>query len=175
MRLTRIRLRLKETPTAFPPGRGFYQVDEDALSVCIGASESDRHFFSYLESDSLRLDINKHGELLFLELNTPRRLWPIEDALQPPVAAERISIRFLDFRATLPEYSIATNATQSLLKITFSNGLAHRKFQIAESLVAQISESNDLIAIWVTEIEDDFAGQKLSAFQQQLRVPSVGD
>jgi hypothetical protein len=100
MALTRLRARI-ETPTrTVAPGRGFYQLEEDVLSVQLGPFAGQRQCFSSLESDLVRLDMDRWGRLIGLEVFTPRRQWPVTDP-EPPRIAEPADIRWLDFRESI--------------------------------------------------------------------------
>lgn len=158
------------TPTrATEPGRGFYQLEEDALYVQIGSFSSDRKYFSYLESETVRLDLDRSGKLMFIEVSTARRNWPVEKELTPPVNVEPAEIHWLDFRSTIPSPTFSTNPARTMLSLAFSNDERSHSYHLAESVLIDVTEHNRLKAIWITDIIDDLAGAEIAAFRKGMR------
>jgi len=155
------------TPTEHHlPGRGFYQVDDDALFVQIGPFRHSRQFFSYLESDTVRIDIDRRGRPIFIEVNVPRRHWQRLPSFQMPPAVEAADLRFVDFRTAVRQPTLLTSPDLSSLLIRFDRSNRSRCFFVADSVIAQVSDEGELMAFWVMDIIDDFAGQQLAAFRK---------
>ncbi len=158
------------TPTEpILPGRGFYQLEEDSLYVQVGPFLGNRRFFSYLEAESVNLHFDREGRLIFIEVNEPRRRWPARADARPPTVVEPADIRWLDFRSELTQPQLRTDNRRAVLEIKFESCSEMRNFYIAEHVIAQISDANELCAIWIDEIIDDLAGQEIAAFRKQLR------
>lgn len=158
------------TPTrATEPGRGFYQLEEDALYVQVGSFGPDRKYFSYLESETVRLDIDRSGRLMFIEVSTARRTWPVEKHLSPPKSVEPADIYWLDFRSTIGAPTIATNPGRTLLNLIFQNDKQSQSYYLADTVVIDITNDNQLSGIWITDIIDDRAGAEIAAFRKGMR------
>ena len=157
-----------DTPTGeTTPGRGFYQLEEDALYVQVGTYSKHQKFFNYLESDWVRFDIDKDGRLIFIEVSIPRRRWELSTQISPPTIAEPADIRWLDFRSRIAEPRLLTNKNQTHLLIDFTSPHSWRWFTLAESVFVQTDHENRLAAVVVADIEDDLAGAQIAAFRGQ--------
>jgi hypothetical protein len=155
-----------DTPTGeITPGRGFYQLEEEALYVQVGEYSKRRRFFNYLESDWVRFDIDKNGQLVFIEVSLPRRRWELSNQVSPPRIAESADVRWLDFRARIPEPHLLTNKKQTNLLIDFKSQQDWRWFTLAEKIFLQADLENCLTALMVVDIEDDLAGEQIAVFR----------
>lgn len=151
------------------PGRGFYQLEEEALYVQVGAFMGNRHFFSYLESERLRLEFDRDGYLLFIEFDQSRRNWPVNPQFAVPEPTHAADLRWLDFRKALAEPTVTTNKRKSEICWQFTQEPAREFLRIAEHLLAGITPERTLASLWVSNIEDDLAGQEIAAFRESLR------
>jgi len=155
-----------DTPTGeVTPGRGFYQLEEEALYVQVGEYSKRRRFFNYLESDWVRFDIDKYGRLIFIEVSLPRRRWELSTQISPPTIAEPADVRWLDFRSRIAEPRLQTNKRQTHLLIDFMSHHSWRWFTLAEKVFVQTDHENRLAAVMVIDIEDDLAGEQIAAFR----------
>jgi hypothetical protein len=158
-----------DTPTGeVTPGRGFYQLEEEALYVQVGEYSKRRRFFNYLESDWVRFDIDKSGQLVFVEVGLPRRRWELGAQVSPPRIAETADIRWLDFRACVAEPRLLTNKKQTNLLIDFKSQHDWRWLTLAEKIFLQADSENRLTALMIADIEDDLAGEQIAAFRKQI-------
>ena len=150
------------------PGRGFYQLEESALYVQVGEFSETRRFFSWLESNRVRFDIDRQGRLMLLEIDISRRLWQVEDDLKPPKIAEPADIRWLDFRTRIPDPLPFTNEKRSLLELRFSPAQPWHWYLVTESVMLLIDREQRLASVMITRIEDDLAGRQIARFRQQI-------
>jgi hypothetical protein len=158
------------TPTEpILPGRGFYQLEEDALYVQIGPFLGNRRFFSYLESEKVNLHFDREGRLIFIEVDEARRRWPVSEEAKPPRVVEPADIRWLDFRSGMDQPQLLTNKRRTILKLEFGTCPQPKNFYLAEDVIAQFNDDNELCAIWISDIVDDLAGQEIAAFRKKLR------
>ncbi len=164
-----LKVRISTPTEPILPGRGFYQLEEDSLYVQIGPFSKKRRFFSYLESDSVRFDIDRQGRLIFIEVVVARRHWRVEPGIFPPTVVEAADIRWLNFRATVGDPGLVSVGNRAVLLLRYSSATELRNYYLAESVVAQVDENNKLAAIWITDIGDDRGGQKIAAFRKKLR------
>ncbi|HOP08003.1 MAG TPA: hypothetical protein PLF13_12010 [candidate division Zixibacteria bacterium] len=149
------------------PGRGFYQVEEDRLFVQIGLFAPDRRFFSYLDTARVKLDFDRNARLIFIEVNEPRRRWPIDTELRLPKRAEPADARFLGFRDTLPPTHLTATDNHATLRLSFSAEPITRTIQLARNVVLQADSHNRLTALWIGGIVDDHGGRKLAAYRKR--------
>ena len=101
MTVERIRLRIATPIEPVMPGRGFYQLEEDALYVQVGLFSSGRRFYSFLESSNVLFDFDRLGRLIFMEVRVPRRRWEVDTTLEVPAIVQPADIRWLNFRDTI--------------------------------------------------------------------------
>lgn len=172
MSASTLQISVQTPPDTLPVGRGFYQLEEESLYVQISSFDQKHRFFSYLEANSLRLDIDKEGRLLFIEVSIPRRRWPVDEHLSPPTGGKPADVRWLDFRKQVSDPKFFTNPSHSVLKIDFSrrsdtDGGPGQVLRIAESVCVTTDSSGLVRHIWVTDIVDDLAGQEIATFRRQ--------
>ena len=151
------------------PGRGFYQLEEDSLFVQVGSFTSRRRFYSYLESASVLLDLDRHGRLIFAEVGQPRRHWDIEPSLAIPQIVEPADVRWLNFRNSVKKPVFVANREKTALKICFEETSDPLNFYLAQSVIVQTDKKHRLSALWITDITDDMAGREISKFRKDLR------
>ena len=169
MALKALRVRISTPTEPILPGRGFYQVEEDSLHVQIGPFSKKRRFFSYLESENVRFDIDRQGRLIFIEVVLARRHWQVAPRIIPPRVVEAADIRWLDFRASVGDPVLVSADDKNVLVLRYSSAASLRNYYLAESVLAQVDDNNKLAAIWITDIGDDLAGQKIAAFRKKMR------
>jgi hypothetical protein len=172
MSTSALQISVQTPPDTLPVGRGFYQLEEESLYVQVSPFDRKHRFFSYLEANSLRLDIDKEGRLLFIEVSIPRRRWPVDENLSAPAGSKPADVRWLDFRRQVRDPRFFTNAGRSVLKIDFSrrtdaNDSAGQVLRIAESVCVTTDSSGLVRHIWITDIVDDLAGQEIASFRRQ--------
>ena len=153
------------------PGRGFYQLEEDALFVPIGVYASDRRFYSFIESEHVRLDCDKGGDLLFIEISLPRKAWQLNGPFTPPHHAAAANLRWLDFRAQMPNPEVLTDKDRSMACIKFSDAPSSVAYQLAESVIVEVSADLHVCRIWITQIVDDTGGREISDFRKKHSSP----
>ena len=163
-----ISLKINPPTGATLPGRGFYQLEEDALYVPVGEHATNRRFFSYLESKKIRFDIDRSGRLMLIEVDFARRHWSVDDSLVAPPISEPADIRWLDFRAQMPDPELITNPDRSKLLIRLAPNQTWQWYALAEHVLVQTDPELRLTALMVTEIEDDLAGRQIAAFRKLI-------
>lgn len=169
MTIQAAQLRITTPTEPIVPGRGFYQLEEDVLYVQVGLFSSSRRFYSWLESPSVRLELDREGRLIFIEVDKPRRQWPVDEDLKPPNRAEIADIRWLDFRQQIPEPDLRTTPRRTILRIGFSDQRVTNAYYLGQEVVLQADERQRPIAIWICRIEDDLAGQEIGAWRKRCR------
>ncbi len=168
MSIRKLTVKIK-TPTGMvPPGRGFYQCEEDTLYVQTGLFRPERRFFSYLESRHVRFDIDRFGRLMMIEVNYPRRRWSVCNEINLPPIIETADVRWLDFRADMAEPEIFTNRNRDLLWLCFDRSHSRSWVQIAESVLLQIDRHSHVTGVLINDIVDDLAGRELAAYRRHL-------
>lgn len=148
------------------PGRGFYQLEEDALYVQIGPWNGDRRFFNWLESDIARLDFDRHGRLIFVEVSLPRRQWMVDKSCCRPATVEMADLRWLDFRSEIEPPELICNERQTCLQLRYGDAQPVAAYYVADHVILQTDAESRLAAIWIEDIVDDLAGQELSTFRK---------
>jgi hypothetical protein len=163
------RLQISTPSEPIEPGRGFYQLEEEVLYVQVGRFESGKRFYSYLESSNFSMEFDREGHLIFIELNLPRRLWPVDQALNWPTEVEPADIRWLDFRAHIEMPQINTNQERSMIQIMLSDTVSSKVYYLASTVVLLVDSANLPVGMMIRDINDDLAGAEIAAFRKQLR------
>jgi len=168
MTLKAIKLKIQTPAGPVLPGRGFYQLEEDALYVQIAPFSREFRFFSFLESKHVHFDLDKEGRLLFFELTLPRRRWLVDDNFTFPEKTEPADVRWLDFRDTFENPQITTNFRKTAVKLLFSKERPQYNYLLGDEVILQTGDQDNLIALYVNDIIDDIAGQEIAAFRHAI-------
>ncbi len=163
------RLIIEPSTEATLPGRGFYQLEEDALYAPIDGYPEPAKFFSYLEADNVRFDLDLKGHLTMIEITLPRRRWTVSESISYPLNAKTADVRWTDFRKQLESPQLLTDKKQQNLMLKFSDRKPVGSYYLAEKIICQVDSKSDLIAIWITDIIDDVGGHEISAFRKAIR------
>lgn len=154
-----------------PVGRGFYQLEEDELYVPVEYPGKKARFFSYLDSETVSIQLDREGRLIFVQVSLPRRRWKAKSSLVAPESSEPADIRFLDFRDSFKKPSIYCDKKRQNVMIRFLKEPAVKNLRIAANIVAQVSGDNRLVALWIFDIIDDIAGQEIASWRKALHNP----
>lgn len=148
------------------PCRAFYDQMEEALSV--GIKQAGK-FNSYVEAEHFSFDLTKSGKLLNIDVWKPRGEWEVEKNLHPPEEFDRENIVFLDERLKVPPAQYFTNPQQNILHIRFAKGKVHRFVSPANSLIFELSPDDELVGLWITNIEDDYGFKKEAVWRVTVK------
>lgn len=151
-----------------PSGRGFYQLEEESLYLPVEYRDNQKRFYSWLDSETVSLHLDRAGRLLFIEVDIPRRRWNIKEDFVPPEIAQPAEIRFLDFRKTLAKPKVFCDSNRENLLILFDNKPADQNIYLADNLIAQVSSSGFLTAIWASNFCDDRAGLEIASWRRSI-------
>jgi hypothetical protein len=160
-------VRVEPFPYPLLAGGAFYQLEEDALYVQVGAPE--QRFFSYIESDGVRLDMDREGRLLFIEVAIPRRRWWISDTIEWPDQSFPADMRWLNFRSEIATPSLFTNRKRNMLAIRFSPNDAVSCWALSHAVVSLVDAGGAVAQLLIRDIVDDVAGQEIAAFRRTHR------
>jgi hypothetical protein len=150
--------------------RAFYDNMEDSLSVGIMRKGK---FYSYVESEFFSLDLARNGKLLNIDVWKPRNDWVVDDNLMPPEDYAREELIILDFRLRTDPAGYHTNPEQDVLHVRFDGSRVDRFVSPANSLIFELSRKDELVGLWITDIEEDFGFRKESAWRRSARSPRV--
>jgi len=166
---TSLKLRISPPTGSILPGRGFYQLEEDSLYVQIAPFSSSYRFFSYLESEHVRFDLDREGRLLFVEVSCPRRQWRVIEDINCPSHPQEANVRWLNFRSQMTDPELITDRSRTALVVRFAPAAATKTYRVAESVLLEVSNDSTLAAVWITDIVDDLAGQHIAAYRRKFR------
>jgi hypothetical protein len=161
-------IQIKTPAGKIPPGRGFYQLEEESLYLPIEYPGNQKRFYSYLESETISLHFDRAGRLIFIEVDIPKRRWDIKNNFVPPQIASQSELRFLDFRKTIEQPKIFCDSNRDNLLILFGNQPAQQNIYLAENLIAQVTSSGFLTAIWAFDFTNDMAGLKIASWRRSI-------
>ncbi|UCD95512.1 MAG: hypothetical protein JSU69_05535, partial [Candidatus Zixiibacteriota bacterium] len=163
-----LNIRVSTPAGEIPRGRGFYQVEEEELHVPVEYPPLRTRFYSFLDSETLSLHLDREGRLIFIEIPLPVRQWKVRGNLVSPERAEPANIRFLDFREIIESPPVFCDPTRENVMIRFSRSASTRNVYLAENVIAQTNADCQLNAIWISDIVGDFAGRGLAAWRRMI-------
>lgn len=168
MLITSPEIQIRTPAGAIPSGRGFYQLEEESLYLTIEYPGSQKRFYSYLDSEMVSLHLDRAGRLIFIEVDIPRRRWKIKDNFVSPEIAKPAEARFLNFRKSLANPKVFCDFNRDNLLILFNNSSAEHNIYLADNIIAQITSSGLLTAIWASDFTDDLAGREISYWRRSI-------
>lgn len=172
MTVRRLKVTIRTPDADIPRARGFYQLEEDTLYFPLETGHGHARLFSFLDSDFVSLQVDREGRLIFVEISLPRRRWQVEPSLVLPEYATPADVRFLDFRERFDEPAILCDNKYQTVHVKFSDLPARTTCLLAENLLAQTDNENNLTGLWLSGIVDDRAGQHISSWRKMLRTDS---
>jgi hypothetical protein len=169
MAIKTLKVKVTTPVEKIPFGRGFYQLEEEALYLpLIHSTGFKARFYSYLDSEFVSFYLDRDGRLIFIEITLPRRRWKVKENLVAPDLSRPADIRFLDFRDSFENPAIFCDLCRQNLMIRLKRFPAISNFRLAENLIAQVGSDNRLTAVWVSDIIDDLAGREISAWRKSI-------
>jgi len=152
-----------------PEAHGFYEAPEGVLGV---AFRPRRRFEYSLEAERMSIELDKKGELAYIEVRQPKENWLVVPRLLPPQHLYR-SRAFFPIPAQKDGEEYLTNLTQNILCVEFSTEPAWRAVEIANSVSAEVSPDFKLLRLWILRIAEDFGNKKELAWLKagQLYLP----
>ncbi len=169
MPITAPKIRIASPAGLTPLGRGFYQLEEEILYLPVEYPDGRAKFFSYIESETISLQFDRDGRLIFVELTLPRRHWIVHPEVSFPRNAEPADIRFLDFRENMNNPIVSCDQYRQNIRIEFSSLVPASTFYLAKNLIGQVSADDYLIAIWATDFVEDLAGREIASWRKSIR------
>ncbi|MBN4076230.1 hypothetical protein JYT16_00780 [Gemmatimonas aurantiaca] len=145
----------------------FYQAEEEALGVSLLYDSRRARFHSALDSESVSLQCDKSGRLIFLQVRKPRRLWIGEHGISA-IPSPALDLRFLDFRCRIPEPQLFCDAKKESLLIKFGDVHSADSFQLGDNVYAYIGADMCLRGLYVDLINEDRAGKKLAVWRKLI-------
>jgi len=161
-----VRLKLITPAENHIHSRGFYQEEEESLYVPLYPGG---RFFSYLDGDNIRLDIDNKGRLLFLSLNIPRRRWIKVPRLRFPAVPGSASMKIINFRDRLPRARIYSSLNIQNLHISLFKEPVENTYQLTPSLLIETGTNNNLTGFWIKGVEEDRAALKMAAWRKHMK------
>lgn len=161
-----IRLIIKTPAEIENFSRGFFQLDEDFLSVPVYPGG---RFFSYLDSPIISFDIGDSGQLLAIQVYLSRKNWIKRGDLVLPEPNPAADIRFVDFRDHLPEAIVETTFEYNLVHIVFSVVPDPIVYRVTDTISFEVTANDALAGVWIDDIVDDRAARAKSAWLKEMK------
>jgi hypothetical protein len=151
-----IRLAISETEKV-PSARGFYDNMENSLNVVIKARGK---FYSYIQGNDYSLDMDRRGRILGIELYLSRDKWVVDPKLAPPEKCQMRQIQILEHRLEVEQEGFYTNEARDIVCIRFTRENLSYYYKIAQNLLFEVNVLDELSAIWVLNLEEDYGFKK---------------
>ena len=160
-------IQLKTSEIARPfPFRAFYDSTGDTLSV--GIKQKGKFGIS-IEADDISFDLTKDGKLLNIDVWIPRKNWTVDKAIHPPEEIEKASVVFVSKKVQTEPIAYVTDPKKTLLCIRFASERVSRFITPATSLIFELNAKDQLIGLWITQIEEDINFQKESEWRRSIK------
>ena len=153
------------------PCKAFYDNDNDQLSVGIKRAGK---FHSYVEAGYFSFDITPNGKLLNIDVWKPRKEWVVTKEIAPPDEFEKKDLVFLKLRQKIDPVDYFTDREGSLLYIRFTKKRINSFVSPANSLIFELDKDDQLVGLWITEIEQDFSFRKEAIWRRSVKAPQSG-
>jgi len=164
-RISEIHVHIAGFPVTPGISCGFYQAEEEALSVPIVHSEPRPRFHSALDADGVSLQCDKHGRLIFVQIRKPRRLWIGSKGIAS-TSAPATDIRFLDFRCRIPEPEYLCDRLKNRLLIKFGEVTSSDSYRISDNVLALVYRKTILRGLFIDYLNPDRAGRSLAKWRR---------
>lgn len=164
--MSHIRLAIHDTKR-IPAARGFYDVMENSLNFVIKARGK---FYSYVQGEDYSIDLDKKGNILGVELYLERDAWQVVPELVVGDEHEIKRIRILEHRLDLEPAGIYTNDDRDLCCIRFTHEKVSYKYQVAQNLLFEVNVVDELSAVWLLNLEEDFGFKKEMKYRKGGKV-----
>lgn len=151
-----IRLAIAETEKV-PASRAFYDTFEKSMNVVIKARGK---FYSYIQGQDYSVDLSKKGKVLGIEVHSDRDSWQVDPTLDIPEKAEPREIHIMEHRMEIEPQGFYTNQDKSVCCMRFTDEKVSYKYAIAHNLLFEVNVMDELSAIWILDILEDFGYKK---------------
>lgn len=139
-----------------PEARGFYEAPEGILGV---AFRPRRRFDYSLEAERMSIELDKNGELAYIEVRQPKENWLIAPRLLPPQHLYR-SRAFFPIPTQRDGEEYLANLSKNILCVEFSTEPVWRAVEIADTVTAEVSADYKLLRLWMLKIAEDYGNRK---------------
>ena len=116
-------------------------------------------YHSYIAADPLRLDLDKDGVPIFVELDFAGGRFDVDGCLRPPLDFELGSVRLLDFPSRIGPHTLTTDESNSLFHITLSKHAPVLALQSGRGIIWEIDTDSCLSGLWLLKCQDDLYGR----------------
>lgn len=139
----------------------FYDQETDILSVNVLPFEP---YDSFVESDEVRIDTDRNGRPVFVEIFRPWDKWKIDPELSLPKADFKGAVNFGDTLRRFPSGEIFADRDRKTVCVKFLARRGDQVIRLADNILAETADGF-LVALWLTGIQLDFAGRKQSQWR----------
>lgn len=147
------------------PTKAFYDTIGDTLSAGI---KQKGKFKSSLDATDFSFELSRDGRILNIEIWKPRKEWVLERALHPPEEVESGNVIVNDSVQDVGEPKFLTNEERDLLYIQFSDERISRSVSPGEAVIFELNDSDQLVGLWITGIEEDINFEKEQVWRSQV-------
>ena len=139
----------------------FYDQETNILSVNILPFEP---YDSYVESEDVRIDTDRNGRPVFIEVSRPQDEWHMESELALPVIGEAGILNLRETVRTFPTAEILCDQARKTVCLKFLARKGELVIRLADNMLAEIADGF-LVAIWLADVQTDYAGRRQSQWR----------
>jgi len=159
-----IRLAIHEAQRV-PQARGFYDTLEESLNIVIKARGK---FYSYIQGQHYSVDLDRRGRLLGIEIFLPRKEWIVKSDLMISNDCPPRQISILEHRLEVEPLGIFTTHNRNICRLAFTEEKISYKYRVAQNVIFEVNVLDELSAIWMLNLEDDFGFKKEMDFRKGI-------
>ncbi len=139
-----------------PRAAAFYDQETDTLAVNILPFSP---YDSFVESEDIRIDTDRFGSPIYIEVARTRKEWEIDPALQVPSSQDDMVLSIRQTTRRFPGGTLIADPTKSFAFIRLLARRGVGVYRIADHLLAELADGF-LVGFWIDRIELDFGGRK---------------
>jgi hypothetical protein len=162
--MCQIRLAISESDKV-PSAKGFYDAMEKSLNFVI---KFDGKFFSYIQGQDYSLDLDKKGRLLGIEIYKSRDEWTTDKEMVLPKKIEKRQIHIKEHRLEVEPLGFFTNNGKNQVCLRFTKEKVSYLYQVAQNLLFEVNVMDELSAVWLLDLVDDFGFKKEMKYRKEL-------
>ncbi len=146
-----------------PHSAAFYDQESDILAVNILPFNP---YDAFVESEDIRIDTDRFGSPIYIEVAQAQKDWTIEPVLPFPSVSEAVELSIRETTRRFPGGSVSTDPAKSIARIRLLAREDGALYRVADHLLAEVADGY-LVGFWVDRIEMDFAGRKQARWRAE--------
>ena len=116
-------------------------------------------YHSYIAADPVRLDLDRDGVPILVELDFSGGQFEVDGCLRPPLDFDLGAVRLLDFPSRIRPYALTTDESNSLFHMVLSGHPPILALQSGRGVIWEVDADSCLSGLWLIKCQDDPYGR----------------